>query len=332
MKKLLISIKKIMNKLSGDNGFTLIEAVVTVAIVGIVVTPIAMIFQGVLMDTIETKDQLKATQLAQQYVESFRVMSYEDLVAINDGGVVNDTVLSAYNLPAMLPGMSINMSLVYDMSDAEFVSAFGTDNQVATAADNYSHNYQLPSLSEIGVDYDVLFYMNHLDNNQVFLYHRDADFGARIVTEKFPNSGPPEGTPDRAKVVDVFYSNSGVGNASVNVDYTDGSSNNDWTNTYNNASFVVAIFCDADDDPSDGSIESTVFNITNHSDEVVQVYVYRTAADNIAPTINQVDGDSVIFTDLETTSMNSHRIYELEVEVLHNGQVLSEVSTTVIAK
>lgn len=56
----------------GNNGFTLVEAIVTVAIAGVIVVPISIIFQGVLLDTVETKDQLKATQLAQQYTEAFR--------------------------------------------------------------------------------------------------------------------------------------------------------------------------------------------------------------------------------------------------------------------
>lgn len=336
MKTVLKYLKTILKSLHNNNGFTLIEAVVTVAIVGIVVGPISIIFQSVLSDSMETKEQLKATQLAQQYVEAFRVLPYEELIAITDGGTIDDLVLTNYDLPELLAGMELEMNLVYDMSDSEFVADFGTDNETTTRDVNYSHDFQLPTLNEIGVDYDMLFYMDHLDNNKVDFYLRGADFAGRYTgsspTEKFPNAGSPDGIEDRAKTIDIKYSEGVTDPASVKINYTDGASTADAVNTFSNPSYIIAIYCDADGDIDDGFIADTIFNITNHTSEVVQLYIYRSNEDKIAPTINIVNGDVVSFDQLESTSLYSHRIYELEVKIKRDGEYLAEVTTTIIAK
>ncbi len=68
-----------MRIIKNEKGFTLIEAIVTIAIVGIAFTPIAFIFNSSLMTSIETREQLVANQLAQKYVEEIKAFSINDL-------------------------------------------------------------------------------------------------------------------------------------------------------------------------------------------------------------------------------------------------------------
>ncbi|MDA3845230.1 MAG: prepilin-type N-terminal cleavage/methylation domain-containing protein [Vallitaleaceae bacterium] len=56
-----------------NSGFTLVEAIITIVIVGIIVTPISMVFLGSLQDAIEAKEQLKANQMAQLFVVNIRI-------------------------------------------------------------------------------------------------------------------------------------------------------------------------------------------------------------------------------------------------------------------
>ncbi|PKM50791.1 MAG: hypothetical protein CVV02_09865 [Firmicutes bacterium HGW-Firmicutes-7] len=72
--------KKLKGVLNQVNGFTLIEAIITVAIVGIIVVPISFVFTGSLRHASEAKELLKVTQLAQLYVENIKAKSEVELM------------------------------------------------------------------------------------------------------------------------------------------------------------------------------------------------------------------------------------------------------------
>jgi len=89
-------------KLKSQGGFTLIEVIVTVAIIGIVTVPIALIFQGALLSSIETRQQLIATQVSQQYVEKIKLMSMSEFNDL-DGQVFDE---SGYDVAVTLLDLS----------------------------------------------------------------------------------------------------------------------------------------------------------------------------------------------------------------------------------
>ena len=70
---------KIQKLIVNNKGFSLVEAIVTVAIVGLIIVPISIIFTGSLKNSIMAREQLKANQLAQMYVEELKVMSDEEV-------------------------------------------------------------------------------------------------------------------------------------------------------------------------------------------------------------------------------------------------------------
>jgi len=128
-----------------EKGFTLIEAIVTVAIVGVVITPIAIIFQGALETSLFTRSQLKATQVAQQYVEAVEAMNYVDLKAfVDSGGVVDATSISAYGLPKDIEGLDVSVDLNYGTT--HMVNGIAEPNADYNILFDNS-NYKMPTLS-----------------------------------------------------------------------------------------------------------------------------------------------------------------------------------------
>jgi len=89
-------------KLKSQGGFTLIEVIVTVAIIGIVTVPIALIFQSALLSSIETRQQLIATQVSQQYVEKIKLMNMNDFMDL-DGQIFDE---SGYDVAVTLLDLS----------------------------------------------------------------------------------------------------------------------------------------------------------------------------------------------------------------------------------
>lgn len=64
--------------IKNQQGFSLIEAILTVAIVGIAVIPISVVFTQTMGTTVRTRKQLDANELAQEYVEEVRGKSFDD--------------------------------------------------------------------------------------------------------------------------------------------------------------------------------------------------------------------------------------------------------------
>ena len=64
-----------LNKLA----FTLVEVLISIAVFGIVITPISYLFINSMKSTMVADRQLQANQIAQEYVEKVKAMSYSEL-------------------------------------------------------------------------------------------------------------------------------------------------------------------------------------------------------------------------------------------------------------
>lgn len=72
-------------------GLTLVEIIISLAILGIIIVPLSTLFVNSAMINKRAEVQLLANRTAQQYMEEFKMKSFNDLLAIMSGGTFADT-------------------------------------------------------------------------------------------------------------------------------------------------------------------------------------------------------------------------------------------------
>ncbi|MCD5415316.1 MAG: type II secretion system GspH family protein [Clostridiales bacterium] len=73
-------------------GLTLVEIIISLAILGIIIVPLSTLFVNSAMINKRAEVQLLANRTAQQYMEEFKMKSFNELLAIMSGGTFTDNV------------------------------------------------------------------------------------------------------------------------------------------------------------------------------------------------------------------------------------------------
>ena len=120
-------IKSWWNTLKSNSGFSLIEALVTIAIVGAAMIPISFVFTQTIGTTVETRKQLVANGLGQEYLEALKskdFSDYESIFGVGSTIEINDTFTQAtYDLMGLTPlpkGYKARLSYDTDVDISEF--------------------------------------------------------------------------------------------------------------------------------------------------------------------------------------------------------------------
>lgn len=154
--------KRLWRILNQVNGFSLIEAIITIAIVGIIVVPISMVFTGSLRHATEARELLKVTQLAQLYIENIKAKSDVELMDFfisTPTDVIGERTLEPDDVdisgfPIIPEGYKAR--LMFDKGDAS-LSSYSNPTQVAVEIDGVITLYPDPpgmKSREITIDYD----------------------------------------------------------------------------------------------------------------------------------------------------------------------------------
>lgn len=111
---MLRTIKKWMRNC---HGFSLVEAIISVAIVGIAMVPISMIFSQTIAQSIEMRKQLQANTLVQEYVENLKTRTpanfnnfFNGATAVTLDSTLDDEAFTNKGLKPLPKGYEVTLS------------------------------------------------------------------------------------------------------------------------------------------------------------------------------------------------------------------------------
>lgn len=307
-------------KKTNNNGFTLIEAIVTIGIVGIVIGPIALIFQGALVSSLESRDQLKANQLAQQYVETLKILPYDDMSALNDDvfdparvtdlGKVLPGDISHYLLPNTTTDFDVFIRLLDETTDVGYNTEFS------------DRKFEMPSLSLPTIDlYDVCLKFNLASDSGFEIYNQANTLAIGTPLETLYNVSTNreihiviKKSLDSTKLqYDIQQFIDGTKGISTIIEVDAATARKE-----------VVIY---NEEITAANITSDIL-VENTSGEKVKFYIFN------QPDYSMIQLKTGEMETIDTSEIKSysHRLYEVEVVVEKNGEVLESVTTTVLAK
>lgn len=84
------------NLINNNSGFSLVEAIVTVVILGAAVVPISMVFTRTIDTTMDTRKQLEANEIAQEYIEVLKSVDMSELEIIMPSGTLDSDDVNTF--------------------------------------------------------------------------------------------------------------------------------------------------------------------------------------------------------------------------------------------
>lgn len=313
-------------KLNNSKGFSLIEGIVTIVIIGIVTVPITMIFIGALNETEEARLKLKATQLAQMYIESMKARDESELMGIFYEDMDGDG--SFDQIPADAEG---NVEKTITFEDGA-INGFDSIPENFKAEISYNkEKFDLPeyqitnNTSEISYDARIIF-ENGLDKS--FLIE-NADKEEDVFTQQ-------SGHGDRIIVITYQYDsdnvlvqdNSGGSLTSFNADDLN-------PLKVSKQHYNIMLNC-RDTTPLATSYNTRVY-VVNQTSVPVNVFVYQNINTSVLLSVNDVNGPREgrvqTYYSMNEKVDSTHKIYEIGVQILdENNNLLSQMRTTKTAK
>lgn len=295
-----------------SSGFTLIEAIISIAIVGIIVAPISMVFSKSLSHSLEAKHQLKATQIAQLFVENIKskpeseFMNFFDAIPATQTKTINSLTASAYGFPTIPQGYTVTIQ--YEKDAAPFNGS----------------NYGIPVLTPaVGFDFSLAF-------NSASSYSFSVNDLNVIPTIDYPQSCqfPPE------RVVHIYY------NANHNNIYIkDGSGPTLTTYTFSvsglsNVYNAFRIDCTGNESTNIIPTKIYIHNEQSSTTPPVKVYIYKDATSTVDLIINDnpllCEGSIITKYNMKDAAISNatRKIYSFTVSVVSDSGITSEVIAT----
>lgn len=165
--------------MKNKNGYTLVELIITLAILGIIIAPIFNVFNESLVVNVKSKSRIMATNLAQTSMEEIKSMSSEDFNSELAGGfndvdvTLNDVeytvVYTIENITSTLLVTGLSGVDNYTVPVADIIIESNDDDDIKVS---FKANNQILTLTSKDIDVEISG-----DSSNV-----SADFGTETVT------------------------------------------------------------------------------------------------------------------------------------------------------
>lgn len=286
------TLKKLYHNCS---GFSLIEAIITIVIVGIVIVPISMVFMGSLQKATDAKEQLKSNQIAQLYIENLKLKSYDELIDFfTNNGANNATkrTLTGLNFnnkdyyfgfPELPEGYQVELS--YDESSYNGYSVTQNPNNIKDFDFDVRIDLDYDSMKVYDGSNTLMSQFNaDLDSNDLS-FAVTIDSGSISINEA---TSPYVGSWDPAnpQVGKRFYNN------------------------------YIKINCMAEDN----NYKNVTFSMKNDTNTTSTVFIVREDENKVDPILINIEGPLVINNNVSESSSSPYSIIEIEVAVKKNGK------------
>jgi len=309
-----------------DKGFTLIEAVASIVIVGLVVIPIGTIFSGVLANTMETKEKFQATQIAQQYIEAVKSMSFEEVEKINSKPITNENA-KEYEMPELPKGYSVEVTYEDGTTETFNKSPFSWDED------------KMPKAGTVNAD--VIIYISKIidvegkeDNG---FYCADTDIetikGSTGGTNYIGGNKDDEKKRDINLLIKTYVDkkDDSIDETKISYIVTDPTKDPPQEHRFDdddpNGRPTIVIYCDNQESTN----VVTKVNVMNETGYKIYLDVFEELDDVVNPMI-VVGGNVNVSTGLSEGKVYSQRIYKVTVVVKLDEKELEKVILTVNPK
>lgn len=313
-------LKGVIRQFISDNrGFSLIEAIITVVVVGIITVPLTMTFIHSLQDTVTAKEQLKATQLAQLCIENIKAKSHQDLMSFFDNDPMADGIDEEREITANqgYKGGFPDIPNGYKVKISYDTSVFTEDK------------YLIHGGSSSALSYDATFTFTKNDS----LTDKTFTVGDSSETDRFTQK---VGTTDRIIYITYEYDSDDI----LIQDDSDGDKSLETFRAtdlnpmdFEQNSYNILINCSDTTVRGPSDDYATKIYVVNETVTPVNLFIYQNPLTTVKLSINDADGKQEgevhTYYNMQEYVDETHKIYVVRVEVLNDkDEVLSTIETT----
>ncbi|PKM54646.1 MAG: hypothetical protein CVV00_07365 [Firmicutes bacterium HGW-Firmicutes-5] len=301
-------LKSWWNTLKSNSGFSLVEALVTIAIVGAAMIPISFVFTQTIGTTIETRKQLVANGLGQEYLEALKAKEFSDYDSIFGVGstieIDNSYTEVTYDLMGLTPlPEGYKAILSYDTSVD--IGAFALPSPTSMPAADII--IDMPS----GYMQTVL--LTDTDSGNLTTYPQTSTSSTERVIRI-------NGDRDTGMITLDYYDQLTGGGGSLDSRFSV------------SATSDPAIRLLMGDGAGVGTPITTRIDIDSNLPQEIKLYFYEEDTNTVQATTRIISGSVSISRNLNIVDSFDRRIMAIKVEIfdVHSGNKLGTYTTTKI--
>ncbi len=294
--------KRWIKQLKQNNGFSLVEAIVSVVILGIAIVPISMVFTRSIDTTIGSREQLNGTKIAQYYMENLKNLSTEDLVDMLPAGTKTydstTDMTTSPDLDSVPVGYRVVLSYETDVNLAE---------------------YALPSAKPMA-DVDAIV-------------HIDSGYAAAVDIHNGDYSGTAVNTPILAvsqsrRILIEARRSTNEAKISYIDDATPSNDNGSMANIPLDNKAIRFVMGSG----TGSNLYTTVIEVDSDLEEALTIYIYEDEDNTVSTTTEITTGICSFSRNLYEVSGSEYRILETRVEVYNDNtnELIATLTSTAI--